>query len=363
MPKLSIGRDYEIMQRAVKDLGQEQAVRHMMEAVASGKVKPEEYSLVDLYEALDTTQFPKATAALIHKKVMDGYTATPTIGDMLVTTVPSSKKVETIVGFTAAEGPKQVLEGMPYEESGISEKYVTIQNRKFGRLISVTEETIMFDQTGQLLQRAYRIGEKAAYYREKEIVEAVTMVNAGYWPSGSATSFYAAHTQGTNTVAGGGGIISETSLQLIKDLMDNMQDENGDYILIDSKGMALLVPPELEVEAWQMMNAINYGRRGGHYGSATTDTTTTLYADNFAVPNFFAGRYTVLSSPFLTTATTFYLGDFKKDWWWTEVYPIQIQIKKSDEDKFHRDVLAYYKVRYFGRCGAIDFTHSYRCTN
>jgi hypothetical protein len=348
MPKINFGRDYEIMQRAVNDLGQEQAVAHMLDAVESGKVKPEEYSLVDLYEALDTTQFPKATAALIHKKVMDGYQSTPTIGDMLVTTVPSSKKVETIVGFTAAEGPKQVLEGMPYEDSGISEKYVTIENRKFGRLISVTEETLQFDQTGQILQRAYRIGEKAAYYREKEIVEAVAGINAGYWPSGVSTTFYGSHTQGANTVSGAGGVINETTLQLVKDKMDLMTDENGDYILVNPTGMIMLVPPELEVEAWQCMTATAFGVRG---------------TDHFPVPNFFAGRYKVLSSPFLTTATTFYLGDFKKDWWWTEVYPIQIQIKKSDEDKFHRDVLAYYKVRYFGRCGAVGFEHSYSVTN
>jgi hypothetical protein len=348
MPKINFGRDYEIMGRAVKDLGQERAVALMMEAVATGKVKPEEYSLVDLYESLDSTQFPKATAALIHKKVMEGYESTPTIGDQLVTTVPSSKKVETIVGFTAAEGPKQVLEGMPYEDSGISEKYVTIENRKFGRLISVTEETLQFDQTGQILQRAYRIGEKAAYYREKEIVEAVAGINAGYWPSGSSTTFYTSHTQGANTVSGGGGVINETTLQLVKDKMDNMKDENGDYVLINQSGMILLVPPELEVESWQIMNAVDYGVRGTDY---------------FGVPNYFRGRYKVLSSPFLTTATTWYLGDFKKDWWWTEVYPIQIQIKKSDEDKFHRDVIAYYKVRYFGRCGAVDFVHSYNCTN
>jgi hypothetical protein len=347
MSKINFGRDYEIVQRAVKDLGQEQALQHIMDSVAEGKVAPEEYRLPDLYEALDSTAFPKATAALIHKKVIDGYDIIPTIGDQLVTTVPSSLKQETIVGFNAAEGPRQVLEGMPYEDSGISEKYVTITNRKFGRLISVTEEAIMFDQTGQLLQRAYQIGKKAAYYREKEIVEAVIDSNTtSYYPSGTATDFYSS-TNG-NTVSGGSGAINTTSLQLVKDKINLQTDSNGDYVLINQAGMILLVPPELEVEAFELLTATGTGVRGTDY---------------FPVPNYFKGRFTVLSSPFLTTSTSWYLGDFKEDFWWTEVYPIQIQQKKSDEDKFHRDVVAHYKVRYFGRCGAVDYIHSYECTN
>jgi hypothetical protein len=356
--KLNIGRDFEIMKKAVADLGQEQAVKHLMDSVASGKLAPEEFRLPDLYESLDSTAFPKATAALIHKKVIDGYNNIPGIGDMLVTRVPSSLKQETIVGFNAAEGPKQVLEGMPYEDSSISEKYVTITNRKFGRLISVTEEAIMFDQTGQLLQRAYQIGEKAAYYREKEIVECVIDSNTTSWyPSGSATDFYSS-TNG-NTVSGGGGVINETTLQLVKNLIDDQTDSNGDFVLIDQRGMVLLVPPELEVEAWQIMNATDYGVRGAHISTGTNTTPM----DYFPVPNYYRGRYRVLSSPFLSTATSWYLGDFKRDFWWTEVYPIQIQQKQSDEDKFHRDVVAHYKVRYFGRCGAVDYIHSYECTN
>jgi len=354
MPKINFGRDYEMVQRAVKDLGQEQALKHIMDSVATGKVAPEEYRLPDLYEALDSTAFPKATAALIHKKVLDGYDSINTIGDQLVTTVPSSLKQETIVGFNAAEGPKQVLEGMPYEDSGISEKYVTITNRKFGRLISVTEEAIMFDQTGQLLQRAYQIGSKAAYYREKEIVECVIDKNTtSYYPSGTATALYSS---GNGNIDSSGGTLSVARLEAIKLLIDAQTDSNGDFVLINQGAMILLVPPALEVDAWEMMKATSVTGLSG----ATTKDGVAASDTYYGGPNFYAGKYRILSSPFCNTAAAWYLGDFKQDFWWTEVYPIQIQQKKSDEDKFNRDVIAHYKVRYFGRAGAVDYIHSYK---
>jgi len=353
--KLNIGRDFEIMKKAVADLGQEQAVAHLMDSVATGKVAPEEYRLPDLYESLDSTAFPKATAALIHKKVMDGYQMINTIGDQLVTVVPSSLKQETIVGFNAAEGPKQVLEGMPYEDSSISEKYVTITNRKFGRLISVTEEAIMFDQTGQLLQRAYKIGQKAAYYREKEIVECVIDANTtSYYPSGSATALYASGNG--NLISSGGGVMNVAALEAVKLLINAQTDSNGDYVLINDGAMILLVPPDLEVDAWEMLKATTVTGVSG----ATSADGVPGSLNYFGGPNFFAGKYRILSSPFCSTSTAWYLGDFKEDFWWTEVYPIQIQQKNSDEDKFHRDVVAHYKVRYFGRCGAVDYIHCYK---
>ncbi len=336
--KLKIGRDWEIMKKAVADLGQEQALQFMRAAVDSGKMKPEEFSLVDLYESLDTTAFPKATAALIHAKVIQGYDSVSGIGDNLVTVVPSNKKQETIVGFNASEGMLQVGEGMPYEDSTLSEKYVTITNRKWGRLISITEETIKFDQTNQILARARGIGRKAAIYREKEIMEAVIDANTtSYYPSGSAAAFYSG---GNNNLATSNAFNSE-GLQVMKTMIDDMTDSEGDPIFIDTGSMILLVPSELEVEAWEIQNAIKVPETFEN------------------APNYFKGRYAIMSSPYLTSATDWWLGDFKEDFWWTEVYPIQILQKKSDEDEFNRDVISVLKVRYFGRAAAIDTAHSF----
>ena len=115
----------------------------------------------DFSEAMASSAFPKITGALISKKVQEGYDLEYGIGDKLVTVVQSSVKDETIVGFGADNQMKEVLEGINYEEGSITEKYHKIKNTKKGRIISLTEEMVRFDQTGQMLMKAQQIGESA----------------------------------------------------------------------------------------------------------------------------------------------------------------------------------------------------------
>ena len=160
--KFELGKDFNLLKQKVKDVGIDVACQAICEDINEGKIQPEECSIKDFAEAMDTTHFPKAVGALINKKLIGAYDAFPGIGKGLVTTVPSNKQTETVVGFDEVDTPDVVSEGMPYGETGFGEKYVTATNYKYGRLISVTEETIKFDQTGQILQRAKKIGEKAA---------------------------------------------------------------------------------------------------------------------------------------------------------------------------------------------------------
>ena len=97
--------------------------------------------------------------------MIEGYDSVEKIGDMLTETIPSNNQVETIAGLTAAEGPGEVGEGQEYNDSTFAEKYVTATNTKYGRIISITEETLYFDKTGQIMSRAMDIGQKAAQYR------------------------------------------------------------------------------------------------------------------------------------------------------------------------------------------------------
>ena len=104
---------------------------------------------IHLTEAnVDSTAFPTITGLLISKKVIDGYRQPIFIGSQLVTNMPSNRKIERIAGFTAADTIKEVPEGQAYDESDLGEKFVTSQATKKGRIISLTEEAVYFDQTG-----------------------------------------------------------------------------------------------------------------------------------------------------------------------------------------------------------------------
>ncbi len=124
-------------------------------------------------DAVDSAAFSNIIGVLIAAKVIEGYNMPGYIGDRLVTTMPSKLRQERYAGFTAVGQPRDVAEGMPYEETGFHDKFSTSEAFKKGRLLNLTEEAILFDQTGQLLMRAGKLGEQARLERETVILQGI----------------------------------------------------------------------------------------------------------------------------------------------------------------------------------------------
>jgi hypothetical protein len=290
---------------------------------------------------------------LINAAVIKAYDGIKGIGDQLVTNAPSNTRHETYVGFTEAEGMKEVKESMPYEDSDIAEKYVTSDAIKKGRLVYVTEESIMEDRTGQLLLRAQRIGRNAAIDKEKTIIQGVLDINGNvYKPSGSATSLYS--TANGNLMGTAGAVTGYTSAVPLTDWEDidkvtifyplSIKDDRAmgvqEPIMWDPK--ILLVAPSKNATAKRIMNATEV--------RLTTNTNTRTIFNNPV-----AGLYTVLSSVYITNAADWYIGDFKEQFFWQDVWPIQTFTQGANaENGFLRDVVAAYKVRFLGGVGAWD---------
>jgi len=343
----------------IESKGERGALQVVREALKSKELRPEDFSLLEIWEAthpgMDVAEavvsdsFPKITGELINAKMIEGYEGIETIGEQLTTTVTSKQKVETIAGFTAAETPMEVPEGHPYSDSTLTEKYVTAQNIKYGRTISVSEEMVAFDQTGQILTRAMEIGEAAAQYKEKIIVEGVQDLNSNVWrPSGVATAFYSAGNQNlisSNSFGESGMETLNRTIQMQRNDAENSEYDN--FIYIPKGRMVVLVPSDLEVEAWQLAN------------SALTPES----AENAA--NFFKGKFTVLSSPFITlrSATTWYAGDFARAFWWLQVWPLQTFTRKiGNSDEWTRDIKSQHKVRFYGAIAGVNEKYAYKNT-
>jgi hypothetical protein len=317
---------------------------------------------------LGTNLFQTVTGALIARRVIDAYNQTDGfIGDQLVSVESSSAKNEKIAGFTALQGPKEVAEGMPYEEASFGDKYVTTVESKKGRILSITEEAVHFDQTGELLRRAAMIGEATRLEREKTIVrgcaDADFDASAGkgvYRPSGVLEALYPTNGSNRNYVGVGNttsGAPFDAAVALedwtdidfirryhatqVKD--DRHAPEAGEPIIWMPK--ILLVPKNKELTALRIV---------------TATTVTTLTASGNQQTEFrnpLGGVFAVLSSPFLdgVSADDWYLGDFRRQFIWKEIWPVQVfrQTRDGDAD-FDRDVIARYKVRYYGGINAID---------
>lgn len=309
--------------------------------------------------------FQVVTGELIGRKVIEGYADdTGFIGDQLVTVLPSSLRNTRIAGFRALAGPTEVAEGHPYEESTFEEKFVTSQESKQGRILSINEELIAFDQTGEIHRRAMALGYYLRQERERTIVRAVTDADATsgkfvYRPAGNGQSLYATDGSNRNFV----GSSNTTSPDFADDipLVDwtdieevlhyratEVKDDriDGDQRPIVVPARQMLVPEALRGTARSIVNSTEI-----HVSTADGETR---YAN--PVHNMLS----VLSSPFIdeqggNAVTDWYIGDFKRQFVWTEIWPVQTFLQRSESSSaFERDVVLRVKARYYGGISAVD---------
>ena len=310
-----------------------------------------------------TDLFRVVTAELLARKVAEGYDAAAgLIGDSLVTVVKATGRGAKIAGFTATAGPVEVPEGHDYEESTFAEKFVTSEESKNGRILSVTEELIAFDQTGEVFRRALRLGEGLRQERERTIVRAVADAEPGkpvYRPNGVGEALYAADGSNRNLIGPANATspdhadavpladwaaLDAARAYRATEVLDDRVD--GERRPVLAPATQVLVPESLAGTARGIVEA--------------TEIRRTAADGTVAVSGNPHRRLEVLSSPFLDELGAagrrdWYLGDFKKQFVWTEVWPVQTFLQRSDGPAaFERDVALRVKARYFGGVSATD---------
>lgn len=327
--------------------------------VNNGKptMRVEDFSIKEIHEAVHPTAFPLVTGKLLSKKIMQAYKDAPTIGDELVETFTSKLMIDRIPGFSTGGAIEQVGPGAPYQHTGvIEEKWVQIVGEKYGKILDITEETLMFDQTGQIIRRAGRIGRDAAIYREKMIMNTIQDITGYYaWYVGSTdaasvtrTAIYSTSTTAPHRTSNQitNALVNHTDINAANILFGLMVDEKGDPIVVNPK--ILLVPIALDMVA----NSI--------YRS------TVLIGGANAQPNPFSGRFQVKTSPYLDAQSTiiWYLGDFKAQFVWKEVIPLQVITRRDDKNDmaWERDIKAQFKVRFYGDCKSTDYCNVVKST-
>ena len=315
--------------------------------------------------SVGTTLFQVVTGELISRKVLEGYEdQTGFIGDKLVTVLPSKVRNARIAGFKALGGPTDVNEGQPYDESTFAEKFVTTAESKQGRILSITEELIAFDQTGEIHRRAMALGYYLRQERERTIVRAVTDADASsgtyvYRPAGTGQSLYNANGSNRNYV--GPGNTTSTAFNAAIPLHDwtdveevlhfratQVKDDriDGSPRPIVAPVRQVLVPEALRGTARSVINSTEV--------TVATEDGQTRFA------NPISGIAEVLASPFIdeqgaAASRDWYIGDFRRQFIWSEIWPVQTFLQQADsEAAFERDVVLRVKARYFGGISAVD---------
>ena len=314
-------------------------------------------------EAVSTGAFPSAVGQLISTMVIEGYTDNSgMIGDQLVSPMNSNLRDERIVGFTHLQAPKEVIEGAPYEDSTFADKYVGSRQTKRGRLISLTEESIVHDQTGQVLDRARDLGQVAAQERERRIIRAVINADSGdevYAPSGTSEQLYVSANNNIRTTAALADYtdIQETMTYHAGNVTDDREtDDNMGGQPIVWMPKILLTSMELQATALRITVATLLT-------AGSMETTNVL---NALVPGLLP-----LASPFIDVATDgdqwddasdWFLGDFKRQFKEKIIWPLQtFRAPAQSEDQFKRDIVAQFKVRSYGDVIAVDERYVVKC--
>lgn len=293
----------------------------------------------DLEENLTSSAFPNISGEIISKVMIDAYEQFPKDHEKLVRTVPSKLKVSRVAGWSAIGSISQVTEKQDYPEIiPPDEKVQTINNFKYGGILSLTKEDIFFDQTGQLLDRARGIGERAQQKRANLIYSGI--VDAG------------------NTALSGGALYSASApyLNLItsnplgtdgweaarKNLLDKV-DENGEPIWVMGDRPFLMVGSALLATAEKLAK-----NERGPLGTANLDV------------NLAQGQFDPIMNPYMAANSTDWLyGAFSRQFRWEEVWPFEIftRVGQDTEEGFKADVIQQVKASFYGGTGAADFRY------
>ncbi len=221
-----------------------------------------------------TGGFTTILANVGHKSMLKAYTEIPTTYQYWTARGSNTDfKKATRVGLGAADELLPMTENGEFKNADVSDYGITTQVHTFGRAYAITRKAIIDDDLGMLSDLPAKYGAAVRRMINRMAYERLV---------GSTDIFSADHAnQGT-------GAITIASLAAAKTAMAKQKDPSGKMVL-NLQPVYLIVPPELEVTAAQLISSL-------------VDPTK-----NNAVPNPFANKFTVISDPNLTDVNAWYL--------------------------------------------------------
>jgi hypothetical protein len=381
---------YRELKQMYDKLGRAECVSHLGEALQQGHLKPEDFSIrelaevtvgpervrqmdprygggVELLEAgegVDVTAFSNITGQVVRSKVLEGYTQEAFVVSKLIDTIPTRLDGERIPGIGRVKDEiAEVRPGMPYPSLGFSEDYIeTPQTTKRGFIVPVTKETIFFDRTHLVLQRAAEVGEILGLNKEKRVIDLLIGAANNYKWKGTGYDTYYTAAQG----APWANVIEEelldwTDVDAAEQLFADTLDPNtGEPVLISAT--TVLVMPAYRHAAHRVFNAaeITYTAVDGE-----TATTAANPLGNYrVVESRLAYRRIVASGVAAADAKKWwFIGDFKKAFAYMENWPITVtQSPPNSEAEFNQDIVVRFKASERGAAAVINPRYAVKST-
>lgn len=254
----------------------------LLKAAKANGYDAETYKVTDgncrgvIRAAFATHSISNVLSATYGKFLLDGFTAVEQVWPMIAS-VRSVSDYKTVTGIRVNGGFEfeQVGNGGELKAAEAGDATRSISARLFGRISSITMMDIVNDDLGALTVVAQRLGRGAA-----------TRLNKSFWTEfeSSNASYYAAAT------AAAGNALQISSLRSATSAYRKLNDPDGNPLAVTPA--MLLVSPENEITAAELMS-------GSLLITGENATRTNV--------NVLAGRYRVVSSAYLSSATTWWL--------------------------------------------------------
>ena len=320
------------------------------------------------------------TAAKLYTTMMAIYQLTPAIYPSLFSTFPCSYK--TYQHQIPSEAPEleYTPEGEEYHRSKLVDRWCQTKALKYGKIISLTRETLMSDRTGQVVEQCMGLG-SSAKYKEDQLaalafadssnsahVPDVAEQDAGsYFPENTRCALYRTTAGSTKTdyefsinkVAQ--NLKSWSNVEAALKLLLAMTNKNGQYIDVMSGGLTIVVPTALVSRATLLANSIHSDIVGN--STAGTEFNITRVPEPFKNLMPQGSSVKIIVWRLLTSAATaiqsvWYLaGDAQKQFRKHECWGVEFS-KASPaqlgQDDFNKDIIAKFKAGFYAGFRAID---------
>lgn len=260
--------------------------------------------------------------------------------------------------------------GMPYPEARFEEQWVTTPNTvKYGQILSISQEEIFFDLTGQMKRKADMLGARIAQGRDDVILGGFTGGASGTTTSTyvyKGTSYYNWYASGdsgpwTNKLAAN-PLVDYTAIQKAEKLLDMMTDPVTSELLDwGSEDYTLICMPQKKFDARRILNTTAVTTIYPGYTStsnpAAPGNVQMATANPINVPGLISNDkrlynkvYTDLAASSSTNAPEhWFYGNLAAACTWMENFPLRSVVAPPQSiTQFERDIDIRVKVSYRG---------------
>lgn len=376
------------LRQMVKNMTPAEVESHLTEALETRQLKPQDFSLRQLFEAtvddgaellemwhsnnnggmvrliesgaIDSSLFKNISGQIVYSSVLEGYMQPTFIGDKLCRTIPTRFDGEKIPGITELGDHSGVVrEGEDYPRAGVSEDWIeTPQTTKRGMIVEITKETLIFDRTGMILERARKVGEWLGVNKEKRIIDVALGVTNNWKPQGTSTNTYSNSSglHNFDNLANSNALENYSDINAAQQMFEAITDPHTAEPVIITANQLLCT----QTLAYTARNIIN-GTQIEMNPNANTGTAMTV---QYVTPSVAIGQQIeLLTNPWVSARMTagsvntssWFFGDFQKAFAYMEIWPITVvQAPASTDAEFQRDIVAQFKASERGAAAVID---------